>query len=196
MHLKNLLFACLILASSAAEGASLAGSKKSLDKQQRMARVLGLPKFNDVEDIKKLLIRGELYELPREGETFYLDEKIGECEPMYAHLYRLTSPTVLKFLSELSRDFYHRFGGKRLKVTSLIRTVQCQRFLGRRNRNAVRPNRSAHVTGAAIDISTKDLSRDELRWMRRRLVELERLEWIEATEEYHQACFHIMVFQS
>ena len=197
MHLKNFLIVIisLFLASSTAEANSLRGSKESLLKQRRMIKHLRLPIIRNNTQLGQMIVQRELYELPREGETFCLDPKIGECDPMHAHLYRTASPLVVKFLGTLSRDFFNRFGGKRLKVTSLVRTVEYQKKLQRRNRNAAKISHSAHLTGAAIDISYKEMTAEEMNWMRNRLTLLERERIIEATEERFQACFHIMVFK-
>ena len=197
MNLKNLMIVIISLffASSTAEANSLRGSKESLLRQRRQAKSLRLPIIKNSAQLGQMIVRGELYELPRQGETFYLDEHIGECDPMYAHLYRTASPMVVKFIGTLSRDFYNRFGGKRLKVTSLVRTVEYQKKLQRRNKNAAKISYSAHLTGAAIDISYKEMTAEEMNWMRNRLTLLERERIIEATEERFQACFHIMVFK-
>lgn len=185
----------LLLLPITAKAASLRGSKESLDKQYRMARELRLPRIQNVAQINQLLMNGQLYELPRQGETFYLDEQIGEYDPMYAHMYRVASPVAIKFISQWSRKFYNQFDGKRLKVTSLVRTVEYQKKLQRRNANATAVSRSAHLTGSAIDISYKELVADEIKWMRTELLALEKKQMIEATEERFQACFHVMVFR-
>ncbi len=197
MHLKNSSFAVLglLLIGSTAEAVSLRGSSDSLDKQMAMARKLHLPHIKNTEQIIKLMMRGQLRELPRQGETFYLDEQIGECDPMHAHLYRTASPATIQFLSKLSRKFYNKFDGTRFKVTSLTRTVGCQKWLQRHNTNATAVSRSAHLTGSAIDISYKEMTTKEVRWMQQQLMELEKKHLIEATEEHHQACFHVMVFR-
>lgn len=197
MHLKNTapMVLILLLVSNLAQAASLRGSKESLDRQAMMAKRLHLPRIKNVQQINQLLIDGRLRELPRQGETFYLDETIGDFDPMYAHMYRTASPAVIKFLSLLSRDFYNRFDNQRLKVTSLTRTVAYQKRLQRHNRNAVGASRSPHLTGAAIDISYKEMTAEERQWMRSRLLRLEREKILEATEERFQACFHIMVFR-
>jgi hypothetical protein len=55
---------------------------------------------------------------------------------------------------------------------------------------------SPHLTGATIDIAKDGLSRDELAWMRRRLLALESAGKIDVEEEFKQACFHITVYKN
>lgn len=203
MHLKIIVPTLLgfFLFTGTAQAVSLRGSSQSLDKQARMARRLHLPLIKNVAQINRMLTNGQLRELPRQGETFYLDDQIGECDPMHAHLYRTASPAVVKFLSLFSREFYDKFDHHRLKVTSLTRTVEYQKMLKNPkskcyNANAVAATRSAHITGAAIDISHKELTAGERRWMRNRLAKLKREHWLEPEEEQHQPCFHIMVFRA
>lgn len=198
MHLKNLGFFIvgLLLFSGSAEAVSLRGSKNSLDRQHMMAKKMKFSIIRNTKDIEQMLVSQKLYSLPREGQTFYLDEDIGKLDPLHTPLYRTIRPLALKFLSEISRDFYNHFGQKRLKVTSLVRTIKYQRLLMQHNANAVEPSRSDHLTGAAMDISYKDLTHEEMQWMRRRLAELKSWGWVNRQEEHHQACFHIMVFRS
>jgi hypothetical protein len=55
---------------------------------------------------------------------------------------------------------------------------------------------SPHLTGAAVDIAKDGLSRQEMAWMRRRLLILESSGKIDVEEEFQQACFHITVYRS
>jgi hypothetical protein len=55
---------------------------------------------------------------------------------------------------------------------------------------------SPHLTGATIDIAKDGLSRDEIAWMRRRLLALQTAGKIDVEEEFRQACFHITVYKS
>jgi hypothetical protein len=52
------------------------------------------------------------------------------------------------------------------------------------------------VTGQAIDIGKRGMSRAELAWMRSRLVPLIQAGKIDVEEEFKQACFHISVYRS
>jgi hypothetical protein len=55
---------------------------------------------------------------------------------------------------------------------------------------------SPHLTGATIDITKDGLSREEIAWMRRRLLALQTADEIDVEEEFQQACFHITVYKS
>jgi hypothetical protein len=55
---------------------------------------------------------------------------------------------------------------------------------------------SPHLTGSTIDIAKDGLSRQEVAWMRRRLMGLEGAGKIDVEEEFEQSCFHITVYKS
>jgi hypothetical protein len=55
---------------------------------------------------------------------------------------------------------------------------------------------SPHLTGATIDIAKGPLSRDEVAWMRTRLLALEEAGKIDVEEEFQQSCFHITVYKN
>jgi hypothetical protein len=55
---------------------------------------------------------------------------------------------------------------------------------------------SPHLTGATIDIAKSPLSREEIGWMRSRLLALEAAGKIDVEEEFQQSCFHITVYKS
>jgi hypothetical protein len=54
---------------------------------------------------------------------------------------------------------------------------------------------SPHLTGATVDIAKSGLSRQEMAWMRQRLLALESAGKIDVEEEFRQACFHITVYR-
>lgn len=197
MHLKNLVVVNLVLllfASTAhAVSPRLRGSSTSLDKQMNMARRLHFPLIKTLADIERMHRHHELFQLPDQGEGFYLDG-VCELDKRHCHLYAMARAPVIKFISIIGREYLHKFG-KRLKVTSLTRTLWYQKTLQRRNANAAPVSRAAHRTGAAIDISYKEMTIDEINWIRNRLRRLEQEKILEATEERFQACFHVMVFR-
>jgi len=55
---------------------------------------------------------------------------------------------------------------------------------------------SPHLTGATIDIGKQGMTRAELMWMRRTLLELQNAGKIDVEEEFEQACFHITVYKT
>ena len=102
------------------------------------------------------------------------------------------------FLDRLSNQFRARFG-KRLRITSLIRTADYQKSLGKRNYNAAPASgkkRSTHLTGASLDISKKGMPRAQRQWLRRVLTSLKRKGYLFAVEEFQQPNFHIMVHRN
>jgi uncharacterized protein YcbK (DUF882 family) len=108
---------------------------------------------------------------------------------------RYLRPWTRLFLSRLSTQFRAKFG-KPLRVTSLLRTAEYQRSLQGRNGNAASskgPKRSAHLTGASLDISKKGMTGAERQWLRRVLTSLRGNGYIYAIEEYQQPVFHILV---
>jgi hypothetical protein len=77
--------------------------------------------------------------------------------------------------------------------------VEYQRRLMRTNGNAAPAEGdvvSPHLTGATVDIAKSGLSRQEMAWMRERLLALQSAGKIDVEEEFRQACFHITVYKS
>jgi uncharacterized protein YcbK (DUF882 family) len=108
---------------------------------------------------------------------------------------RYLRPWAHLFLERLSSQFHSRFG-KPMRVTSLLRTAAYQRSLQGRNGNAaaaVGPKRSAHLTGACLDISKKGMSGAQVAWVRNVLHSLRSKEYLYAVEEFQQPVFHILV---
>jgi hypothetical protein len=84
-------------------------------------------------------------------------------------------------------------------VSSAVRTVEYQRRLMRTNGNAAPAEGdvvSPHLTGATVDIAKSGLSRQEMAWMRQRLLILQSEGKIDVEEEFRQACFHITVYKN
>ena len=168
---------------------SLAGTPASLAKQIRMFRQDGLSMLHD-KDL--------------ESDSFYrTDRRLVVVDRSTPHYYvedvefgnALARPYVSLFLQRLSEQFYKKFED-RLKVTSLTRSYEFQRELRHKNINATLPEKSPHVRGAGIDISYESMNRQQRKWMRDTLVELEtKAGVLEATEEMAQSTFHIMVFK-
>ena len=104
-------------------------------------------------------------------------------------------PWAKLFLERLSRQ-YHSRHRKPLRVTSLLRTADYQKSLSRRNGNAAAaqgPKRSAHLTGACLDISKKGMTGAQRAWVRSVLSSLKTKGYLYAVEEYQQPVFHILV---
>lgn len=111
---------------------------------------------------------------------------------------RYCRPWTRLFLKRLSRQFHAKFGD-RLRITSLVRSVESQIALARRNGNAAKAFgrlRSSHLTGATLDISKHSMTAAEQRWMRNVLFSLRRAGYLYAIEEFQQPTFHIMIFRN
>jgi uncharacterized protein YcbK (DUF882 family) len=111
---------------------------------------------------------------------------------------RYLRPWAKLFLERLSRQYRSRFG-QPLRITSLVRTEDHQRDLQERNPNAaasIGEKRSAHLTGACIDISKKGMSRAQMRWVRQVLSSLKQKGYVFAVEEFTIPNFHIMVHRA
>jgi len=165
MKILVVLAAALLLASSASAAVSLHGSPTALALQNRVA---------NREDLSRLQIDRRL---PDE--------------------YSWARPETRLFLRKIGSDFARQFH-EAIQVNSAVRTAEYQKKLRKKNGNAARGDseltRSSHLTGATVDIAKKGMSTVELRWMRNRLIALEKAGCIEATEEHRQPVFHIMVF--
>jgi hypothetical protein len=156
--------------------------------QNERANQYHLARLRNLAMVDEFHAEGLLVSVPSRMPYYYLDH----VRPDYSYL----RPWAKVFLDQISREYYARFG-QPLRITSLLRTVQSQERLTRWNPNAaqaVGADRSSHLTGATLDISKHFMSyRGEL-WMRRYLVQLERSGYLYAIEEFHEPCFHVMVF--
>jgi hypothetical protein len=156
--------------------------------QNERANQYHLARLRNLAMVDEFHAEGLLVSVPSRMPYYYLDH----VRPDYSYL----RPWAKVFLDQISREYYARFG-QPLRVTSLLRTVYLQERLTRWNPNAaqaVGADRSSHLTGATLDISKHFMSyRGEL-WMRRHLIQMERAGYLYAIEEFHQPCFHVMVF--
>lgn len=109
---------------------------------------------------------------------------------------RYSRPWTRQFIVDISEAYYREFG-KPLWVTSLVRTVEQQHRLRRRNRNAapaVGDVTSSHLAGVAVDIAKNGMTLRERRWVDQYVLPLQEKGLVEAAEERRQACYHIMVY--
>ncbi len=191
--------AVLVLLPAAARAqrpVALIGSRDRLAEQNRMADALALTRMPNAAAVRRMADSGLLVRVPGDGEGYVLDEYLGG---RYRHrnVLHYARPWVRGFLAREGERFAEAFPGARFKVSSLIRTLDYQELLKRRNVNAARGDdddtRSPHLTGAALDISKKGLSRAQLAWWRAQLVALQDDGWIIAEEEVRTNAFHIFV---
>ncbi|HSB17589.1 MAG TPA: DUF5715 family protein [Bryobacteraceae bacterium] len=158
--------------------------------QNRRANADNLSRMRDVSMVKRFVRRGLLVRVPTSTRHYYLKSIPAS--------YRYLRPWSKLFLDRLSRQYHARFQRK-LRVTSLVRTVPYQRALQSRNQNAAAARgskRSSHLTGATLDISKAAMRPAELAWMRRVLLALKKAGYLYAVEEFRQPTFHILVFRN
>jgi hypothetical protein len=111
---------------------------------------------------------------------------------------RYCRPWTARLLTDLAHAHAAQFH-RPIEVSSAVRTVAYQKRLLKTNGNAAAAEGgivSPHVTGATIDIAKEGFSRQELAWMRRWLLPLQKTGKIDVEEEFQQACFHITVYKS
>ena len=158
--------------------------------QNRRADADHLSRMRNTAMVRRFARAGLLVRVPRRTRYYYTR--------FIPAKYRYLRPWSKLFLDRLARQHYARFR-KKLRITSLVRTVALQRWMRRRNQNAapsLGPRRSSHLTGATLDISKKGMSAREIAWMRRVLGKLKARGYLYAVEEFEQPTFHIMVFRN
>jgi hypothetical protein len=174
----------------------LKGSPDKLAEQNRVADDYDLTRMDGPAVIRRLVRSGYLVPIPRGGYGYYVDRRLGRGYTRRDVL-AYARPWVKRFLVREGEHFADRFDGARFKVSSLVRTEGYQELLKARNVNAapgdVDETRSPHLTGAAVDISKKGMSRRQLAWMRDHLVSLQEMGWVIATEEMATNAFHVFV---
>ena len=168
----------------------LKGTHEILVHQNTMADEDGLTRVRDDEDLLDLRREQKLVPLP-EGEALRVDERLPDDR-------RFSRPWTADFLSVLAHDFYDRFH-EPLQVNSAVRTVDVQEHLLHTNGNAAPAEgetASPHLTGQAVDIGKRGLTKPEIAWMRDYLEPLIEQGKIDVEEEFKQSCFHISVYKS
>ncbi len=184
-----LLLGSTTVGAGADKPVSLKGSPEALLAQNRQANREKLSRLEDEMDLALFRQKNLLVPLPQ--------SKGVRVDPRLDGTYAYVRPWTRRFLVDLGAKSLKRFG-RPIQANSGIRTELYQRRLGRRNGNAapVRgPKASSHLTGSTVDIAKRGMSVGQLRWMRRELLRLERLGLIEATEEFRQPVFHVMVYR-
>lgn len=170
----------------------LQGSPEILRRQNEIADHEGLERFADETALAWAKVRGELFVLP---DDTYIN--IEDDDKRFPYEFRWCRWWTRMFLKDTGAAHFEKFK-KRIVVTSAVRTHEYQKELRKGNANAgnVAGNRaSLHLTGAAVDITKKGMTLEQIRWMRNYLVSLEEKGVIDATEEFHQAVFHIFVLR-
>lgn len=177
----------LAFAPHAIEAATLRATRQSQIIQNERADQDQLSRMEDQEMIDRFARLQLLVPVENRTREFYIHNVPGER--------RYLRPWAKLFLERLSRQYHSRFRSP-LRITSLVRTEDHQRKLQRRNPNAAAPSgekRSAHLTGACVDISKKGMNRAQMRWVRQVLSSLKEKGYLYAVEEFTIPNFHIMI---
>jgi hypothetical protein len=170
--------------------APLKGSLASLERQNERLTSEGLERILDEDDLAARIANHLLVPLPASDAL--------TVNPSLTQNHRYCRPWTARFLADLAREHdavFHR----PLEVSSAVRTVRYQQRLMRINGNAAPAEGdvvSPHLTGATVDIAKDGLTRDEMKWMRSRLLQIESQGKIDVEEEFQQSCFHITVYKT
>ena len=179
-----------LLVPRGAMPAPLLGSRESLERQNARVDADGLERIENEADLADRIAHKLLVPIPA-SSALAVNARLPAT-------HRYCRPWTARFLSDLARAHDAEFH-RPLEVSSAVRTVEYQKRLMGTNGNAAPAEGdivSPHLTGASIDITKDGLSRDEIAWMRRRLLALETAGKIDVEEEFQQACFHITVYKS
>lgn len=188
-HALCFIVSCCFLPQGQAE-TGLKGSVESQQRQNMVAYIDNLPRIKNGEDLMLLIEDGTLVPL-RETVGLVIDKRL---KPEF----RFVMPWTRDFLEDLGSRFYEKFRIK-LQINSAVRTIAYQKELQKTNKNAAPAEgdrQSSHVTGATVDISKLTLSKEHIEWLQEEFLAFEKNGHGEATEEMHQAVFHVMVFRS
>ncbi len=138
----------------------LTGSHDSLVRQNQRAEQDGLARIEDDADIRRQVITRQLVALPV-NIGLRTDERLASNR-------RYTRPWTARFLLDLARAHYARFGTS-LQVNSAVRTVEFQKRLLHTNGNAAPAagdDSSSHLMGGTVDIAKKPMTATEMAWLR------------------------------
>ena len=169
---------------------ALVGSHESLTRQNEKSDAEGLERIEDEDDLADRIAHKLLVPVPTSAAL-----AVNGNLPVN---HRYCRPWTAIFLADLARSHDEEFH-RPLEVSSAVRTVEYQKRLMGTNGNAAAAEGdivSPHLTGATIDIAKYGLSREEMAWMRTRLLALEQAGKIDVEEEFQQACFHITVYKN
>jgi hypothetical protein len=168
---------------------AMKGTHEILVHQNQMAVADGLDRIEDDGQLLDMRRYKLLVALP-DNEALQVDDRLPSNR-------RYARPWSVRFLNDLSRAHYARFGTP-LIVTSAARTVEFQKHLVRINGNAAPPTgdiASPHLYGQAVDIAKHGMSVTEIAWMRAYLTPVETEGKIDVEEEFQQSCFHVSIYR-
>jgi hypothetical protein len=101
-------------------------------------------------------------------------------------------PEARETLLKLAHDYHEQFG-RRLPITSLVRTQRYQRRMVRNSPNATGVDMAPHTTGMAFDISYKFMAPDEQNFVMQKVSRLEDEGKVESLRERNNS-FHVYTY--
>ena len=168
----------------------LKGSFESLSRQNERTEADGLERILDEDDLASRIDQKLLVPIPVSNSLAVNTDLI--------ETHRYCRPWTASFLADLAGEHAAQFH-KPITVSSAVRTVEYQQRLMHRNGNAAAAEGdvvSPHLTGGTVDIAKTGMSRQEITWMRNRLVAVQVAGMIDVEEEFRQPCFHITVYRN
>lgn len=170
-----LLFALLAMSmTTVAAPVELRGSPASMERQNRVAKDVGVTFVRTFDDIERLLEAGELVRLL--GNKHY-DLRDGLSSDA-------ARPEVRLFVERLAKDYFENTGEK-LVVTSLTRPTTAQP--GNSHRLSI------HPTGLALDLRISQRA-ESRQWIEQHLLWMEAEGLLDVTRERHPPHYHIALF--
>lgn len=168
----------------------LRGTHASLLRQNLRDEAEGLHRIQTEAQLEEMVSQHQLIHLPL--STWLRADVQLAPDRQYVR------PWTAHFLMDLARAHAMRFHDP-LIVTSAVRPERYQAHLLRINGNAAPATgaiASPHEFGATIDIGKKGMRMSEIAWMRGYLLLLQEAGKVDVEEEFHQACFHITVYDN
>ncbi len=165
----------------------LKGSHESLLRQNAEIDRLELPRIQNDVELDQLIDQGALVQISEHPGLHIA----GNLKPNR----RYSKPWTRDFVEDLGQAYYDEFSIP-IQLNSAVRTVDQQKKLRRRNRNAAPiegDTASSHLAGLTVDIGKRGLTKKQHQWVENYFAKLRELGLIEVAEERRQACFHIMV---
>ncbi|HEY2946700.1 MAG TPA: DUF5715 family protein [Vicinamibacteria bacterium] len=116
----------------------------------------------------------------------------GDRTRFQVRLLSFIRPEARDTLLKVAHDYHQQFG-RRLPVTSLVRTQRYQRRMVRNSPNATGVEMAPHTTGMAFDISYKFMAPDEQNFVMQDVAKLEDEGKVESLRERNNS-FHVYTY--
>jgi uncharacterized protein YcbK (DUF882 family) len=166
------------------------GSHEMLVRQNVQLDQLELPRISSEEQLIQLEEAQELVPVENSRSLSVASNLAGNR--------RYCRPWTRDFLEDLSDAYYSEFH-QPIMVTSLVRTIDQQKKLRRRNHNAAPQEgdtASTHLTGVTVDILKRGMTRKQHDWLNQYLLPLKQAGLVDPIEELRQPVFHVVVFNT